>query len=264
MRILQRQWTGQGILFLLGMGVELMPHPNTWLFTVIIWGVAFVWFCITSIYWFVNRHRFRIEQKVSEIRDLTSLLPRYFEYLGNLVEVTSLETTKANTEQLNEDIKDMWRLDAKKIAQLPSIVDENIKDAVLHNTLKQVKEPFLSKGTTAALSDLGGIMNENQLGLSAIKDKKSRKLENEIKKKRKYIESKELNDAITDYLMWTFGINSLLLFIKQPDADAKRILPAQWRANMANIKLITNEHMHSLLVEINKLINREIRGIQNG
>ena len=59
MRKLLWQWVGQVILFLIGLGVEMMPKPDTWLYAVIIWGIAFIWLVVTLIYYFVQKRKKR-------------------------------------------------------------------------------------------------------------------------------------------------------------------------------------------------------------
>ena len=51
-----RKWAGPGILFLAGIGAELMPNIQNWLWSGIIWGGAFVWLLFIFVDW--RRHRY--------------------------------------------------------------------------------------------------------------------------------------------------------------------------------------------------------------
>lgn len=44
------QWAGIGILSLIGWGVGVMPEDTSWMPSVIIWTIAFIWFVATAIY----------------------------------------------------------------------------------------------------------------------------------------------------------------------------------------------------------------------
>lgn len=49
------QWAGVGILSLFGWGADVMPSNTSWIPSIIIWSVAFIWLIITILYWFKRR-----------------------------------------------------------------------------------------------------------------------------------------------------------------------------------------------------------------
>ena len=57
--------TPQGILFLVGIGVRLMPIEQSWTASIIIFAIAFIWLIATGIYWL--RHRNKVERSMGLI-----------------------------------------------------------------------------------------------------------------------------------------------------------------------------------------------------
>jgi hypothetical protein len=49
------QWAGIGILALIGFGVSIMPTITSWIPSIIIWILAFIWLVSTIIYWYNHR-----------------------------------------------------------------------------------------------------------------------------------------------------------------------------------------------------------------
>ena len=51
MRKYALQWSLQGVLILIGFGVDLIPNVNTWIPSIIVWTIAFIWAIISIIFW---------------------------------------------------------------------------------------------------------------------------------------------------------------------------------------------------------------------
>lgn len=80
------RWAGVGILFLIGLGAEIMPDVRDWLASGIIWGIAFVWLIVTIIYW--RKHGKTVDKikqpKLSEIRKWVKQRKEYLPQLKQL------------------------------------------------------------------------------------------------------------------------------------------------------------------------------------
>jgi hypothetical protein len=64
------QWAAQGVLFLIGVGVDLMPGNESWTPTIIICAIAFVWLIGTIIYYLIHRRHNSVKEKI-EVKPVT-------------------------------------------------------------------------------------------------------------------------------------------------------------------------------------------------
>jgi len=63
-RVLFWNSAGVGILFLAGIGVELMPNVQSWLWSGIVWGIAFIWAVGVLMYWLRHRKSGELEIRI--------------------------------------------------------------------------------------------------------------------------------------------------------------------------------------------------------
>ena len=59
------QWAVQGVLFLVGLGVDVMPGNTSWIPSVIIWGIALSWLIVTIIYYI--KHRRKTDNRIGSL-----------------------------------------------------------------------------------------------------------------------------------------------------------------------------------------------------
>ena len=71
MRKILFRWAGPGILLLVGCGVDVMPGVTSWIPSIIIWGIAFIWLIATLVFLFKRRLKAKSQEKfISETKAL--------------------------------------------------------------------------------------------------------------------------------------------------------------------------------------------------
>ena len=59
------QWAVQGVLFLVGAGVDLMPGNTSWIPSVAIWSAAALWLIVSVVYY--RKHRVKVNQDIKRV-----------------------------------------------------------------------------------------------------------------------------------------------------------------------------------------------------
>ena len=111
--------------------------------------------------------------------------------------------------------------------------------------------------TQALLVQLGWLMDRKNLGLARIidADEKYRVLKKELDKWLPKVRDSELHSAIANYVLSSYGMNSLFLFVgslaKQQPHIAE-LLPALFRSYIEGFSQSMDMYMGRLLVEVAK------------
>ena len=77
------QFAVQGVLFLVGVGVDVMPGNTSWIPSVIIWGVAFLWLIVTIVYYIKHRRK-----TAAPVKEPTTKLGQPSLSVGNMLGLT--------------------------------------------------------------------------------------------------------------------------------------------------------------------------------
>lgn len=67
MRSIFKRWAAAGILLLIGLAVDLIPSNNSWIPSIVMGAVAFVWAIGTLIYWLVKRKQGGLSQFAEQV-----------------------------------------------------------------------------------------------------------------------------------------------------------------------------------------------------
>ena len=149
--------------------------------------------------------------------------------------VNETELNKENSKALMEDVAEflhMNPLDAVGAIFLPTPTEREESFDKLQNQLKSVFDGADAKKSLNELLMLGGLLNSHNLGLNRVKNGiEYQALNKKLGQLQKRADS-ATNNAINNYLLWSDGLYSLLLFINyknMPDYFKIR-LPAKVKA----------------------------------
>jgi len=256
-----------------------MPHPDTWLYTGVIWGVAFLWFVGTLVYWIRNRHKLNIGQQKDELcvkasKEISRLLSQMHKRISKLrSEVASQAIDKdvlddvvvliadalnfVKLEDLGDTIERIRKSVPKKIAKAE---DKRLLAIHVHKQLQIPQKEW----TAQDLLVIANTLDSKNIGIAQKRDtdRKWLRLYDQLQAfKEEFADILELStiSLINQYIDYSYGANSLLLHIayQKKCYSEEYMIPEAARLNVGNLVIKMDNEMAELLTKIVKSINNE-------
>ncbi|TRZ94396.1 MAG: hypothetical protein D4R82_03630 [Dehalococcoidia bacterium] len=279
------QWSIQILLGLVGLGVNAMPSIQTWIPSIIIWGIAFIWAVISIIFWC----RFK-KREISNIESIRNIPIE----TGNILQqihkrLTELKDKAVDQYLASYQYKDFLELNEEIMDTMGNNIDlGNIREDVkgkklskkkrekrlqIDNLFEQVNKVL---PTEWALDYLTTFVNKfNRLavkpnrpykGLDTLrnKDRKWKRLYNKLQNIKVELGDNGLNKMIDEYIDWSYGGNGLSLITDIVRNIPSEDLPTRYLESEAYGPVITIENkMTKLRTDITNRI-KELLSVNLG
>jgi hypothetical protein len=227
------QWSFQILLVLVGFGADFMPNIQTWIPSITIWSVAFIWGVISVIWWLRIRQKIptgakpttsilvktdevlkQIHERMLELKDKAV---RQYYLTHSLKEFLNLHDTVMSTYNKNTDLKNLEKsLKGKRLSK-----DIGKRRSQLDNLFEQLK-PI--SPTVQSLDEFVKFTNKidrlaeiprkeyqyRGLDIRRNEDKKWKKLFSELQSIKAVFADNTLNDMIEKYIQWSYSVSGLI------------------------------------------------------
>lgn len=274
MRKLPYQWAGVGILFLIGLGVDMIPGVTSWWPASIIWGLASIWLIV--IIFHRIKHRKAIEQVREETTDnnLTGILtklhkqmmfyrterlrqkidrklfidtiPILYDKLG-LVNASNWDNFKKN---VDKRIKRQIPKSPQKLRQKNWYYNVTGKAAEIRKELVESKNWGINDVTI-----VGNWLDSNHIGLAELRDRDNSEWQKLYEKLHEFMSDSILDRLIEKHILYSYTLSSISLFLgysdKLPNSAFYQFLHDALRDSSISPSMLTTE------------LNKILRKIEN-
>jgi len=225
-------------------------------------GVFLILTGLSMYIWAVIKRR---KTTIGTVQHIPTILTQMQKKVNQLIE-TAKPPEQDKVLVWLDDLGELLDIDMKHVAEkLHSTDNKEARDTfsgIVDKARGAIEPESPHEQVVMFLLKLGGSMDSNGLGLSIIKDQQYMALEQRLEELRIGVQSPETSKKINTYLMWSYGLDSLSLFLKHAAAPSmqehlQRILTAEARAWLPLIPSLFGMFRSNLLAEISESISNE-------
>lgn len=251
-----------------------MPGNESWIPSGIIWGMAFIWLVLTTVYYFRHWHdnrgsdvnhaqqyvnRVIVDSKVPAVLEITDTLQKMADYQNMIL-----------NKLMNKEIK------ANKLANMQKAIQRRLdikpRDPHLGNTAKieLIKKQMKKLGLYTKdfreehvqfMVEISWVLNDFNVGIFQYLDNEEyEELKALLNIQTAKIARDKAEEMILIYQDLVLGLNSMIAYIKYFPQKERDKMPYEMQKSIKQLKYERDQMLKNFLQKISKEIERELHG----
>lgn len=197
----------------------------------------------------------------AKAQDLLAI-PTALQALGELdIEITNKlslrKVSKAKLIKIQSRLRKDWQM--KPSEAYDNLSEDTIK-SVINQTAKRMKlvYTYVNEETMMFMMHVAGVLDENEVGLSALREEEERY--KVVQKLKARVATDELRNAIRVYVWYSLGINSILLLISYFPAQSVQSMMKMLGKTPTELRAEREQTLGFLITNVSNLMECELHG----